>query len=416
MPAPADQTAAQHAADRARGGRGAVAYVLSEYPVVSQTFVRDEIAALRAAGRPVEVVSVDRTGEARIPASWSGPFTTLDDVTWAQAVRDAVWWLARPRAVGRLVRTLRATGGARARRVVRGVPSAARRLARLDVEVCHAHFGWTGMVVASYVGALIGRPVTVTLHAADIYLAGPELARRLSAVDHVVTVCEYNVRRLAAMGVDPSRVSVVPCGVDVTVPVPPVTDPARVVSVGRLVPKKGMDVLLQAFRTAVDAVPSARLEIVGEGPEEARLRELTASLGLTDHVTFAGALGHEGTLARVDEAAVFALACRVLPNGDSDAVPVAIREALVRERAVVTTDVAGIPENVDDSTGWVVPSEDAEAFARALVEALTDPALRARKGAAARRRQVDHYSLEASAARLEELWSGLVAAGAGARR
>src|SRR5699024_3883222 len=158
-------------------------------------------------------------------------------------------------------------------------------------------------------------------------------------VDHVVTVCEYNVRRLAAMGVDPARVSVVPCGVDVTVPVPPAADPASVVSVGRLVPKKGMDVLLTAFRPVVDAVPEARLEIVGEGPEEARLRALVDELGLAGHVTFSGALGHDETLARVDVAAVFALACRVLANGDSDAVPVAIREALVRERAVVTTDV-----------------------------------------------------------------------------
>ncbi|MDT0166882.1 glycosyltransferase family 4 protein [Actinotalea sp. AC32] len=401
MPVPAD-----------RHDVRAIAYVLSEYPVVSQTFVRDEIAALRAAGRRVEVVSVDRTGEDRIPASWSGPYTTLDDVSWPRAVVDALWWVARPRAVARLVRTLRLTGGARARRVLKGVPSAARRLAGLDVDVCHAHFGWTGMVVASYVGALLGRPVTVTLHAADIYLAGPELARRLGAVDHVVTVCEYNVRRLAAMGVDPARVTVVPCGVDVTVPVPPVPDPARVVSVGRLVPKKGMDVLLEAFREVVDAVPAARLEIVGEGPEEQRLRALTDELGIGDHVTFAGALGHDETLARVDDAAVFALACRVLANGDSDAVPVAIREALVRERGVVTTDVAGIPENVDDETGWVVPSEDPAAVAKALVEALGDPALRARKGAAARRRQVEHYSLEASAERLGRLWARLVAAGA----
>ncbi len=407
MPAAADQRALRE---------GTIAYVLAAYPVLSQTFVRDEIAALRAAGRTVDVTSIERADQDRIPLSWSGPVRTIDDITVSGALRDGLWWLRRPAAVLRLARALRGTGFARARRAVRGAPTVARRLAGQDVAVCHAHFGWSGMVAAIYVGALLGRPVTATLHAADIYLAGPELVRWVGLLDHVVTVCEHNVRRLTAMGVDPARVRVVPCGVDTTVPVPAASDPDLVVSVGRLVPKKGMDVLLQAFRTVVDKVPAARLEIVGEGPEEETLRRLTAELGLEEHVTFAGALDHAGTLERIGAGAVFALACRVLPNGDSDAVPVAIREALVRARPVVTTAVAGIPENVDDETGWVVPSEDPESLAAALVQALDDAPLRLRKGEAARRRQVEHFSLEASAGRLEDLWADLAAGRDEARR
>ncbi|MBX9244517.1 glycosyltransferase family 4 protein [Actinotalea ferrariae] len=403
-------------ADHGRLAEGTIAYVLSGYPVVSQTFVRDEIAALRAAGRAVDVTSMTRADRDRIPLAWSGPVRTAADITRFGALRDGLWWLRRPRAVLRLARALRRTGFARARLALRGVPTVARRLAARDVVVCHSHFGWAGLVAAVYVGALLDRPVTATLHAADIYLAGPELARSVALLDRVITVCEYNVRRLEALGVDPAHVRVVPCGVDTTVPVPPTGDPALVVSVGRLMPKKGMDVLLRAFGPVVEAVPHARLEIVGEGPEEASLRRLVSELGLDGRVTFAGALDHAHTLERIGAGAVFALACRVLPDGDSDAVPVAIREAMVRARPVVTTSVAGIPENVDDETGWVVPSEDPESLAKALVEALEDASARQRKGEAARRRQVDHYSLTASAERLQDLWAGLVEARAGTRR
>ncbi|HMO10321.1 MAG TPA: glycosyltransferase, partial [Actinotalea sp.] len=264
------------------------------------------------------------------------------------------------------------------------------------------------MMPTVYVGALLGRPVSVTLHAADIYLAPPSFARRLSTVDQVVTVCDYNVDRIAALGVPRERIAVVPCGVDVDVPVVPIADPLLVVSVGRLVAKKGYDVLLPAFREVVDRVPGARLEIVGEGPEQDAVHALATELGLDDHVTFLGARPHAESLARIADAAVFTLACRISENGDSDAMPVSLREAMVRARPVVTTAVAGIPENVDDEVGWVVPPGDVDALADALVEALTDRSEAERRALAARRRQVAHYSLERSAATLATLWAHVV--------
>ena len=398
--------------------RGSViAYVLKGYPSLSQTFVRDEIATLRAAGYAVDVTSMERSDQERIPRGWSGPYRTTVGATWREGARDLLWWaLHRPRAVLRLALAVRASGYASGRELLREVPIIARRLDARDVRVVHAHFGWRAMTPSVYIAALLGCPATVTLHAADIYLPGPDFARRVNQLDGVVTVCAYNITRLAAMGVELGRISLVPCGVDVDVEVLPVQAPQRVVSVGRLVRKKGMDVLVRAFRAAVDDAPGAHLEIIGEGPCEPELRELVASEGLEAHVTFSGALEHAETLARISRAGVFALACRVGPDGDSDAVPVALREAMARARPIVTTAVAGIGENVDADVGWVVPSDDVDAFARALAESLADPVLSAAKGAAGRQRQVEHYTLERSMELLTRMWSGVIDGSAGRSR
>lgn len=395
-------------APRQHGGSSAVGYVLSSYPVISQTFIRNEVAALRDAGVDVRVWTMGGGDGDVVDPAWSGPWRVLHEVPWRRAVADGLWWSLRPRAVLRLLRALRTCRFAHPDLVLRGVFTAARDLRRAGAVVCHSHFGWKANAPALYVGALVEIPTTVTVHAADIFMPHANLGDRLRAMGAVVTVCQSNVPHVTALGVAPERVHVVACGVDtgVSEPAPP-ADPGRLVSVGRLVPKKGFDLLLDAFASVVRVRPGATLRIIGDGPLREELEAQASRLGLGKSVSFLGSMAHEQVLREVDEAAAYVLACRRLPDGDSDAMPVAIREAMVRARPVVSTDVAGIPESVDETVGWVVPQNDPLAMAQALADVTGDADEARRRGRAARERAVQRWGLQTSRADLQRIWNGL---------
>jgi glycosyltransferase involved in cell wall biosynthesis len=176
-------------------------------------------------------------------------------------------------------------------------------------------------------------------------------------------------------------------------PEPVVADPSGpVLCVARLVPKKGVDVLIRAL--AAMQVPR-RLEIVGDGACRADLEALAASLGLNDRVVFRGAL----TAVDVDDAyrrcAVVALPCRIDADGDRDGMPTVLVEAMARALPVVSTDVVGIDDLIDHGrTGLLVAPDDPRALAGALDEMLRDPARTAEMGARARDHVVRAFATE----------------------
>jgi glycosyltransferase involved in cell wall biosynthesis len=217
--------------------------------------------------------------------------------------------------------------------------------------------------------------------------------------DRVVTVCSYNVGFLAGLGVTPARtgdVAVVPCGVDVPDEAQAVCAEERIelVSVGRLVEKKGFDTLIRAIALVRPAFPDVRAVIVGEGPEHSALAGLIAELELERNVTLAGALSHEDTLNLISACELFCLAAQPAPDGDCDALPVVLREAMARATAVVSTRVAGIPETVDEQVGWLVVPRSPEPLAGAITHALSDETERRKRGRAGRERVLARWTIE----------------------
>ena len=384
--------------------RPALVYLLRDYPQLSQTFVRHEIAGLRTLGHDVTVVSLRETDTTHVDPAWAGEHSLWSALAAGRPGRDLAWWLAR-----RPLRTLRMLGVARSlgfadhrRTALIEVPAVARRLSRCRVAAVHTHFAWKQVEHAVLLAALLGARSSVTTHARDIYLPAAGAARAMVHVDATVTVCRHNVARLAALGVQQGEATVVPCGVEVPAEVSAPPGVARLVSVGRLVEKKGFAVLVEAMAAVVREVPRARLDLVGDGPQRTMLERRVADLGLDGAVRFLGARPHEQVLDAIAGADVFALACQVDAEGDSDAMPVVLREAMARARPVVTTSVAGIPESVDAEVGWLVPPRDAGALAAALVEALTDTGAATARGVAGRRRveqrwTVDHTAVAMSA-------------------
>jgi glycosyltransferase involved in cell wall biosynthesis len=261
------------------------------------------------------------------------------------------------------------------------LPAVAETLRGTDVV--HSHFGWSGATAAALLAALLGVPWSMTLHAKDIFVKKRNLGRKVRDARLVVTVCEYNKR-----GIPRRDVEVLTCGV---VPPPPgrAAPEVDVVTVARLIPKKGIDTLLRALPEGVTC------QVIGDGPELESLRALAGP-----GVTFVGAMDHDAALERIAAAKVFALPCRIAPDGDRDAMPTVVIEAMMRGVPVVSTNVVGIPEMVDETVGRIVEPDDVDALRGALTELLGDPALRADLGAAGAKRAREWFSVEGQVARL----------------
>ena len=283
------------------------------------------------------------------------------------------------------------------------LPYAAWWLRRQKVDVLQAHFAWRGAAAALPLAKLTGRPWSMTVHANDIFSNRRNLETKLQAADRLVTVCDYNLRFLREeLGVA-RDVDLVVCGVDV--PKVATGEPdIDIVAVGRLVEKKGFDLLLGAV-----AMPKLRkvvrsVVVIGEGPLEERLRKQVADLGLADVVQIVGARSHAQTLATIARSSVLCLPARVAANGDRDSMPVVVKEAMAAGVPVVATDVVGNPEMVDDTVGRLVPGDDVTALAAALREVLTLPESERRElGAAGRARVLERFTMTSQVATLRQL-------------
>lgn len=378
-----------------RPGAGlSVLYVLKRYPRLSETFVVRELLGLEAAGVRLGVdallapeagaqhADVQRVAAPvrHLPrrAEWSWPMVSAH---LRVAARRPITW-------ARLAVRARRRGGWR-RFAQAGM--VAQRVQGEGFQHVHAHFATAAAEVARDAAALAGVTFSVTAHAKDIFHeenAG-RLAERVDGAAAVVTVSGYNVRHLARV-LPGTPVRYVPNGLPVPPPLVPRSD-GPVLCVARLVPKKGIDTLIRAMAL----LPDERLEIVGDGACRLELEALARSLGLGERVRFHGALASDAVYAAYARCAVVALPCRIDPDGDRDGMPTVLVEAMARSLPVVSTDVVGIDELVDDGrTGLLVPPDEPAALAGALRRVLADPASAALMGVRARHRVIGEFAPE----------------------
>jgi glycosyltransferase involved in cell wall biosynthesis len=383
-----------------------VGYVLARYPQLSQTFVSNEVGELRAQGLAVDVVAL-APGDPGLDAGDAVLATDLPATAREWRRRHPVRWA---RFLW-LRHRLRLEMGAQSDQVDPAVlPAIASHLDERGVTSIHAHFAWQGAAAAMCVAALLDVPWSVTLHANDIFGRRRNLGPKLAGADRLVTVCDYNRRWLTEHHDIRRPLSIVVCGVEVP------RDDARtpdvdVVAVGRLVEKKGFDVLVDAAAELVRTRPGLRVEIVGDGKLRSHLQDQIARLGLGDVVHLRGALAHEETLDRIASARVLVQPFRIAAGGDRDSMPVVVKEAMARRVPVVSTDVVAVPEMVDETCGVLVPPDDRGALAAAIEKVLDDPALAAAMGAAGRRRVEERFTLAGEVAKLRALFEELSCAG-----
>ncbi|HEY2191658.1 MAG TPA: glycosyltransferase [Actinomycetospora sp.] len=294
-------------------------------------------------------------------------------------------------------------------------------------DVAHAHF-WMSGLAALEAGRATGVPVTQTFHALGSVkrrhqgaqdTSPPERVARESdlaaSVDRVIATCRDEVAELVALGVSADGVDVVPCGVDVDhfAPGPQPAGPLpRILTVSRLVPRKGVDTVIRALGRLTAAGPPPELIVAGgptaatldEDAEVARLRAIAAAEGVADRVRFVGRVTPAGMPDLLRSADVVACLPAYEPFG---LVPL---EAMACGRPVVAARVGGLADTVvDGHTGLHVPPGDPDAAARALGALLADPARAARLGRAGRARAEAHYGWDRVAAATAAVYRDVLA-------
>ncbi len=297
------------------------------------------------------------------------------------------------------------------RGIGRGVRRLVRELRRLKPDVLHTH-NLAAHLLGSTAARIARVPVIVhTKHGRYDTSSwrrglGTRIASALSSV--IVPVSQDSAREASAYeGVPARKIRVIHNGVDITAITPgdrfTRAPGSRAVSVGRLAAVKDYPTLLRATRLVVDAFPSFRLELVGDGPERAALERLRLDLGLESQVSFLGE--RHDVLERLRAADVFAL------SSTSEGLSLGLLEALAAGLPIVATRVGGNAEIVTDGeTGQLVPPADPAALSAALLACLTDPSRLTAMGRAARKRAEEHFDLAKVVARYESLYLELLAA------
>ena len=403
---------------------GRVALVLKGYPRLSEAFIAQEIAALERRGLECLIVSLrhptDRRrhpvhAEIRAPLLYLPEYLTREPRRVLRAWQRVRRWPSYAAARALWLRDLRRDPTPnRVRRFGQALVLAAEL--PQDVARLHVHFLHTPASVTRYCALLRSLPWSGSAHAKDIWTT-PEWEKRekLAACAWLVTCTATNRDHLAALA-PPGRVELVYHGVDLArFPPPAVTpsarpardgsdpaDPVTLLSVGRLVEKKGTDVLLEAL-ARLPRTLHWRLVHAGGGPLRAKLEQRARSLGLGERIVWRGALAQDDLLGEYRAADLFVLASRIARDGDRDGLPNVLLEAQSQALACISTAVSAIPELIENGvTGLLVPPDSADALSQALAALIGDPARRHALGAAGQARVDAHFRLESNLERLAE--------------
>lgn len=429
----ASMSAAAPAAPAAADRPLRLAYLMSRFPKATETFILYEILELERLGHRVEIFPLVLERESIVQPGAAALVDRAHDLRpWSRPVLAAqLHWLRRRPAtyLGSWLGAIRGTirSPRFLLRALVAVPigaAIARRVVDLDLDHIHAHWATHPTLAAWVASRLSGRPYSFTAHAHDIQVERAMLDEKIRSARFVVTISEANRRLLAGWYGATAEVKtiVIHCGADPAVFAPPkndvgaadapAPDAASIVCVASLQPQKGQRFLVEACGLLRDRGRAVRCTLVGEGEERPALEAQIRALGLEDVVSLLGAQPRDRVVAIVEAADVVVQPSIVLPSGKTEGIPVALMEALAAERAVVASEVSGIPELVVDGvTGLLVAPGDAVALADAIERLLDDAALRARLGTAGRSKVLEEFDLHRNTALLAERFRRSVEAG-----
>ncbi len=399
-----------------------VGYVLKMFPRLSETFILNEILELERQGLPLRIFSLKRPLEPVAQAYArlvQAPVTYLPERVWREPLRvlRAHWGVARRFPRGYWLTLAHVIHGRELKSLGRGLRRFCQTCCLVhelgSVRHLHAHFATDPTRLASWAQMICRIPFSVTTHAKDLFqgrrVTSPGLQFKLGRARFVVANSAYSATALRALVKTP--VCAIYNGVDLEAfqlreeePVEPL-----ILSVGRLVEKKGFTDLILACRILREWGIPFRCEIIGTGPLEGALRELIRTCGLAGLVALTGPMPQKKVRAHYLQATVFALPCKVAADGDRDILPNVLKEAMAVGVPVVTTRLEGIDELITHGeSGLLVPPGDPQALAASLECLLTSPALRHRLRAQARRVIEERFDLRQNLTLLKErLWSAL---------
>ena len=408
-----------------------ILYVASRLPCRSETFVYREVVALRSHGVRILTASLRQPesglGEPELEKMAAesivvyGSFARLIADVFSEAVlnlkrtartflaafRDG-FWEENKQGVYIFKILIQAAGGI----------SLSRRIRGLGVSRIHCHLAHAPATVAMYAAMQSCIPFSFTGHGADVFRDGSLLKQKLSRAAQVVCISRWHrevYQRIHARPV--AQYPLVRCGVDTETQsagsdarqaaIPGGEALPLILTVARLVPKKGVHLLVQALARLHCAGRRFRAVVAGDGPELNSLQKLAVHCGVSGRIEWKGALIHSEVTALMRGASVFVLPCVIADDGDRDGIPVVLMEAMAVGVPCVSSDFPAIRELIEDGvSGRLIAPADVKELARAIEELISDSSLRARICFGGREAVSSEFSTRLNGHRLLDVFQG----------
>jgi colanic acid/amylovoran biosynthesis glycosyltransferase len=405
--------------------RASLAYLVSEYPGVSHTFILREIRRLRAMNSDIRVASINQcrrpTAQLTEEERQEMAATYYVKKAGVSGALRAHWFVLASRPIAYLRGlgfALRLAGGDIKRLLfaifyfVEAV-MLGRWMERQGLRHVHVHFANPAAQVALIASRVFAIRYSLTVHGPDEFYdtQGHNLTEKVAGASFVCCISYFAISQLKLLSPSSewSKFELTPLGVDPKVFAPCpfrfVPEPFEILCVGRLVAAKGQHILLEAIDRLVHKDFRVRLRLVGDGPERKPLELEVRRRGLSEHVIFEGSVNEDRIREFYRGADAFVLA------SFAEGVPVVLMEAMAMEIPCVTTYVGGIPQLIQNEVdGLLVAPSDVNALTSAIERLIGDPALRIRLATAARERVFKHYNLGPNVSRLRAIFDTRLAA------
>ncbi len=426
-----------------------VAYIVSRFPKLTETFILYEILALEQQHVRVELYPILRArNTANHPEGaplWKKLLERVSDsqgavvmhpeaaplverahylpfVSWPILRAQLRYLVRKPGAyLGALWTLMRANWGSAnffvgALGIFPKIVYFAELMQADGVQHVHAHFANHPAAAAFVVHRLAGIPYSFTAHGADLQVDQHMLREKVAEAAFVVTISEYNRELIIETCGEYCRdkVVVIHCGVDTQVfradarkaASKPADAPFAILCTGTMYEVKGHTFLIEACRLLAERGLDFVCHLVGDGPDRPALAEQVERAGLADRVRFHGQRTRDEIVALLQEVDVVAVPSIPTNSGRREGIPVVLMEAMASGTPVVASGISGIPELVDtEVSGLLVPPRDPQALADALVRLHDDPALRRRLGQGGREKVLREFDQSANAAALAQRFS-----------
>jgi glycosyltransferase involved in cell wall biosynthesis len=417
-----------------KGQKTTIGYILKGYPRISESFISNEIYLLEQLGFSLHLFSMREPRESfthesvkqiraavdYLPSTLLVPLPRLlyhnfklarqSPTAYYEAFRLMITRFRRNKKVATIKHLLQAGYLVHALLPGKGVYH------------LHAHFAHSPTSVALFAHKLCGLPFSFSAHAKDIFTSDrSQLQEKIALAKFVVTCTDYNRRFLQKMASDGPPIHRVYHGIDTGLfsgqsasrkPLPPY----HILSIARLVDKKGLPTVFRALRNLLDQGYSLHYTLIGDGEERRAILNQLDKLGLETICTCLGTQPHHRVIDEYRKADLFVLGCEVASNGDRDGIPNVFLESMAMGVPVLATRVSAIPELVEDGrTGLLVDPGEHEQMAQCMVKLLGDEELRQRIITAARRRVREEFDNRELIQKLAEVFeeAGLTRASKG---
>ncbi|MBC7878296.1 MAG: glycosyltransferase [Anaerolineales bacterium] len=391
-----------------------IAYILSRFPTVSETFILYEIVELCKLGVDVHIFPLIHQKETVLHAEVEvlSPKVYYPEHFSRSILKDHLFWLLKnPRGYVQTILHVITKNMASFKFLSRAVivmllaAPTARKIEELGIDHIHAHAATHSTLMAYILSSLTGISYSFTAHSSDIYFNQTMLHEKIRHSSFVATISKYNQSFLQRLYPDIpiEKIKVIHCGIDPAKfqnkPPQRLTGPFNIICVGRLEKIKGHKYLIEALAQLKEHNIDFVCQLVGDGELRAEIQKQIYRLNLEQNVILLGFQPHEKVIELVSQADVL-----VLPSL-SEGIPVAAMEGMASGVAVIATAVTGVSELVEDSiTGLLVPSQNSTALTEAIVEMYKSPEFRQKLGNAGQKRVFEEFNLQHCVAKLYDVF------------